>query len=119
MVELQSKLTLFRTTLDSLQRAAETIKLSKNLTKRELIAYGLMKTEIEEAERTLKRLVTCQGQYQKPKDYPTLKLVVSYWVFDHKGKAIVKSAISEIADRVDAIKQIVHEILTYVCSSTR
>ncbi len=119
MVELQSKLTLFRTTLDSLQRAAETIKSSKNRTKMELIAYGPMKTEIEEAERTLKRLFTCQGQYQKPKDCSTLKLVVSYWVFDHKGKAIVKSGISEIADRVDAIKQIVNEILTYVCSSTR
>lgn len=113
LVELQSKLRLFRTTLDSFERVAETIKSSKNRTKMESIALGPMKMEIEETERTLKKLFTCQGQYQRPNDCPTLMLVVRYWVFDQKGKEIVKNGISEITGRVETIKLLVYEILTY------
>ena len=119
LVDLHSKLRLFRTTLDSLKRAAETIKSSKHRTEIESFALGPMNAEIEETERTLKQLFTCQGEYQRPNDRSTLMLVVDYWAFNHNGKAIVKSGISEITDRVEAIKVIVTEVQTYVCGSNR
>ena len=119
MVDLQSKLRLFRTTLDSLKRAAETIQSSKYRTEMESFALGPMNAEIEETERTLKQLFTCRGEYQRPNDRSTFKLVVDYWVFNNRGKAIVKSGISEITDRMEAINVLVVEIQTYVCSSDR
>jgi hypothetical protein len=85
----------------------------------ESFALGPMNAEIKETEKTLKQLFTCQGEYQRPNDHSTLKLVVDYWVFNHRGKAIVKSGISEITDRMEAIKVIVNEVQTYVYSSTR
>ncbi|KAH7327544.1 ankyrin repeat-containing domain protein [Rhexocercosporidium sp. MPI-PUGE-AT-0058] len=85
----------------------------------ESIALGPMKTEIEESERALKKLFTCQGQYQRPNDYPTLMLVLQYWVFDRKGKEIVKNGISEIMDRVETIKLLVNEILAHVANDAR
>jgi hypothetical protein len=119
LVELKSKLGLFRTTLDCLTEAAKAIESSKNRTKRESVALDRMKMQIEETEKTLEHLFTCHGQYQTPKDSPTLMLVVRYWVFDHKGKAIVTSGISEIKDRVEAIKLLLTEIQTHVANDTR
>jgi hypothetical protein len=110
---------LFQTALDSLKRAAQTIKSSKYRTEIESSALVPMNQNIKESENTLHELFTCKGRYQKPKDRSTLLLVVDYWVFDHRGKAIVENGIREIVDRVESIKFIVSEINTYVCNSTR
>ncbi|PMD51096.1 ankyrin [Hyaloscypha bicolor E] len=119
LVELQSKLKLFQRTLDSLQRIAETIKWSENRTEMESIALVPMKEAIEETEKILKQLFTCQEKYQRPNDCPSLMLVMHYWVFEHKGKIIVKNGINEITDRVEAIKILLAEILTHVAIDGR
>ncbi len=119
LVDLDSKLKLFRDTLDSLQRAAKTIESSKYGTNMESVALKPMRQNIEDSKKTLHDLFTCQGKYQRPKDSSTLKLVVDHWIFDYNGRDIVESAIREIGDRVESIKMIVNEINTYVCNSAR
>ena len=118
MVDLKSKLRLFQITLNSLKRATDTIQSSKHRTKMESFALKPMKVEIKETERVLEELFTCHKKYQPPNNHSTLMLVVDYWAFNNKGKAIVKSGISDIKDRIEAIKGLVSEIQTYVCSST-
>ena len=81
------------------------------------IALGPMNRKIEQTEKTLEALFTCQEKYQKPKNRSTLMLVIDYWVFDNRGKELVRARISEITDHIKAIKMIVAEVHMCVCTS--
>lgn len=85
----------------------------------ESFALKPMTVEINETERILEELFTCHQKFQPPKNRSTLMLVFDYWSFNNNGKAIIKGGISEITDRIEAIKGLVTEIHTYVYNSTR
>ena len=76
-----------------------------------------MNEKIKQTGETLEALFTCQGEHLKPKNRSTLMLVIDYWVFDQRGKALVKTRINEITDHIEAIKVIVSEVHMCVYTS--